>query len=135
MWQSQAVAGALRLGALVPSELGTVCWAKPGVAAIASPPARNVRRLMRMCRLPGRSWPPLGRLYSKVRHWNARPASGCLTVRAWVPHSALPLDLNHDLAPEQRRIPPRRFPGAVGRHDSRRAAGLESTRHVGFGAR
>src|ERR1700752_1861824 len=60
MWQSHAFAGALRLGASAPAELGTLCWAKPGVAAIASPPARNVRRLMRMRRLPlavfGRRW-------------------------------------------------------------------------------
>src|SRR4051812_39246141 len=63
IWQSQALAGALSLGASVPLEFGTECWA--WLSLIGSPPVaarpaiavvcRNVRRsIWRMGFLPVR---------------------------------------------------------------------------------
>src|ERR1044072_1291735 len=91
MWQSQAFAGALSLGASLPSEFGTVCCACAGVpAATAAPaPARNVRRPMVMLirRLPRGSLSSLnrwGRLYNKRLRGGCRRRHIRLTAVAWL---------------------------------------------------
>src|SRR4051794_3325535 len=68
MWQSQAFAGALSVGASVPVELGTMCCALATVVpeASAAAPARNVRRSI-IRRLPPGSRPAQPQLYRKCR--------------------------------------------------------------------
>src|ERR1044072_4182239 len=85
MWQSQAFAGALSLGASLPSEFGTVCCASAGApaATAALAPAKNVRRPMVM--LTRRL---LVRLFLSVSRWidctaTACPADGAKSASAW----------------------------------------------------
>src|SRR5216683_876369 len=62
MWQSQALAGALRVGASLPVEFGTACWAWLFCVAIA--PAAKAAAPLRRIRRSTASWrmvrPPCG---------------------------------------------------------------------------
>src|SRR3954466_1135613 len=90
MWQSQAFAGALSLGASLPLELGTACWENAGLMpdAITAPAQpRNVRRLIASIR-PSRYF------------FAPAPAAGCRSFVAV--HRRIRLGVAHEQIDHER---------------------------------